>query len=269
MKKTFHYKNELTDDFGSTVKKTVPLSENYNYKDGNIFFRIISFFLYRFIARPFAWCYMKIKFHHKFANKSVLKSKSLKGGFLIYENHVTHMGDAFISNLLCVRRRNYIITGKDTNSLTSILWLMKAVGNIPLGQKTHQQVAMLRCVRRKVAGGHSVTIFPEAHIWPYYTDIRPFSSHSFKYALLLGVPVVALTTTFQKRKFLKTPRIVTYIDGPFYPDPNKNHSENAEYLRELVYTKMKERAAHHSTYKYHTYINEQEEVEYVNSTDNI
>ncbi len=252
MRKTFIYSDELGEDFGSTVKKYRPLPENYDYTDGNMFFRFISSFLYRFIARPFAWLYVKIKFLHKFVNKSVLKE--IKSGYIIYSNHATLMGDAFIPNLLSVKKRNYILTGADSSSLTAILPLMKCVGNIPLGQSTAGQIKMLRSVKKKLCEGHTITVYPEAHVWPYYTGIRPYDEKSFYYCASFGVPAVALTTCFEKRKFFKTPRITTYVDGPFYPDKELSSSENAVMLRDKVYSAMCERAAENSTYSYHKYI---------------
>jgi 1-acyl-sn-glycerol-3-phosphate acyltransferase len=217
---------------------------------------MLSSFLYRFVARPLAWFYVKIKFSHKFANKSVLKG--LKSGYIIYSNHVTLMGDALIPNLLSVRKRNYILTGKDANSLTKILPLMKCVGNIPLGETPAQQVKMLRAVKRKLDFGDTVTVYPEAHVWPYYTGIRPFSEKSFYYCSVTGYPAIAVTTCFRKRKFFKTPRIVSYIDGPFYPEEGKSKKENAEYLRSKVFLAMERRAAEYSTYSYHSYVKEEE-----------
>ncbi len=252
MKKTFIYSNELTDDFGSTVEKIVPLPEDYKYSDGNVFFRFLSSFLYRIVARPLVYIYVKVKFSHKFANKSVLKG--LKTGYMVYSNHTTMMGDAYVPNLLSIKKRNYIITGAEANSLTGILWLMKCVGNLPLGQNTAQQVKLMRYMKKKLSEGHSITVFPEAHIWPYYTGIRPFGERSFGYAVSAGVPAVAITTCFRKRRFRKTPGITTFVDGPFYPDPTLSKSENSKMLRDKVYSAMTKRAKENSTYSYHTYI---------------
>ena len=65
---------------------------------------------------------------------------------------------------------------------------------------------------------HRVLIYPEAHIWPYYNDIRHFKSVSFKYPVNQNVPIFTATTTFKQRKGNKKPKPIIYIDGPFYPD---------------------------------------------------
>ncbi len=252
MRKTYVYSDELKDDFGTTKNEFKPLPKDYDYSDGSVWFRFLSSFLYRFVARPLALLYVKIKFSHKFANKSVLKG--LKSGYIIYSNHATLMGDALIPNLVSVRKRNYIMTGADASSLTSILPIMKCVGNIPLGQDRLGQMKMMRAVKRKLSEGNSITVYPEAHAWPYYTGIRPYDEKSFYYSAVTGMPAVALTTCFKKRRIFSTPRIITFVDGPFYPDNNLSARENAEMLHDKVYSVMCERAKANSTYSYHTYI---------------
>ena len=78
-------------------------------------------------------------------------------------------------------------------------------------------------------------IYPEAHVWPYYTKIRPFISASFKYPTKLDAPSFSMTTTYQKRKRGKRPKMVVYIDGPF------SGSDSRE-LCEAVKAKMEERS---------------------------
>ena len=44
-----------------------------------------------------------------------------------------------------------------------------------------------------------------------------------------------------------------YIDGPFYPDPNKSDDENRKYLADTAYEAMK-RDSKDSNYDYFKYI---------------
>lgn len=103
-------------------------------------------------------------------------------------------------------------------------------------------------------GKSSVTIFPEAHIWPYYTKIRPFGAASFKYPVKLQVPVFCITHCYRKRKFGKRPRIVSFVDGPFYPDQSLPVGEATQKLRDQIYATMCERAEKYSDYAYADYI---------------
>ena len=85
-------------------------------------------------------------------------------------------------------------------------------------------------------------IYPEAHIWPYYTKIRPFTDMSFRYPVQFDLPVFCFTDTYQKRRFGSKPKIVTYVDGPFYADKSLSSKEQRKELRDKVYNTMVERA---------------------------
>ena len=251
MNRVIYYEDELNDDFANTVEKINPLPKDYKYVSKNIFFKLFAFFIYRIIVRPIAWLYVKIKFCQRFKNKKVIKG--IKGGFLVYANHTMLAGDAFVPNILNVGRKNYIITGAETASLTCILPLLNALGMIPLGQDSSQSIQQVKCVKTRIAEGGTVTIYPEAHIWPYYTGIRPFREESFRYAAMTGAPVVCMTNCFKKKRLGKKPKVITYIDGPFYPDKALSRAENTTRLRNLAYEAMKARAAENSTYAYYEY----------------
>lgn len=251
MKKTFYYTDELNDDFGGTVENVKPLPKDYKYVSTNVFFKLFEFVIYYIIARPIVWLYAKIKLGQRFKNKKVIKG--IKGGFFIYGNHTLMAGDAFVPNSLTFKRKNHVIVGAETASLTCILPLLNALGMIPLGQDRQQCVGQLRCVKKRIAQGHTVTVYPEAHIWPYYTGIRPFKADSFGYAVITGAPIVCMTNCFQKRRFFKSPKVVTYLDGPFYPKEGLSRVENIKYLRDLTYDAMCKRAKAHSTYIYYEY----------------
>ena len=53
----------------------------------------------------------------------------------------------------------------------------------------------------------------------------------------------SFTNTYQKRKHSKKPQIVTYVDGPFYPDAKLRGKEQKADLRNRVYEQMKERSS--------------------------
>ena len=100
-------------------------------------------------------------------------------------------------------------------------------------------------------------MFPEAHIWPYYTKIRPFKSVSFQYPIKFNKPTFCVTNTYQKRKNNKV-QIVSYVDGPFFPDEGLTKKEAKENLRNKVYEQMVERSKN-SNVEVVKYIKKEEE----------
>ena len=88
---------------------------------------------------------------------------------------------------------------------------------------------------------HPITIYPEAHIWPYYTKIRPFRDVSFRYPIQYKKPTFCMTNTYQSCGKDKV-RVVTYIDGPFFPNEKLSIQEQKKDLRNQVYNCMVERS---------------------------
>ena len=112
----------------------------------------------------------------------------------------------------------------------------------------------MHAMEKRLVQGHPVLIYPEAHIWPYYTAIRPFKSTSFRYPIKFQVPSFCYTTTYQRQGKKKKPKMVIYVDGPFYPNKDLlDIKEQQEDLRNQVYNCMVERSKN-SNFQYIEYI---------------
>ncbi len=251
-RKTIYYENELTDDFAKMGIEIKPLRENYRYIHRGPLWRLFSFILYRIIGQPLAWLYTKIVPLHRFKNKKAILKVGISGAY-VYANHTNFILDAFLPNLLRHFRRGYIVVGPDTMSISGINNIVEMLGAIPLGSTIKQKKEMVRCVKTRIRQRNLITIYPEAHMWPYYTGIRPFTDASFSYPAHTGTPVFAMTTCYQKRKIGSFPKTVTFIDGPFYPDESLPVPERKKVLRDQCYNAMKARAEENSTYEYIAY----------------
>ncbi len=238
--KIIYYEN-ITDDFTDNENiKTKVIDDNYKYIHKNIFWKFLSFITYRCIMIPIAWLYMKIKFDFKIENKSVLKDAKNKGAFL-YINHTQTIGDAFIPNVISFPMKVCVIVHPNNISMKFFGKISELSNGLPLpstsGAAKNFMNAITKCIEEK----NIVAIYPEAHVWEYYTKIRNYKEESFRYPAKTGAPTYAVTTTYRKRKN-KNPRIVAYVDGPFYADNNKSYSEQKIELRNKVFDAMNERA---------------------------
>ena len=74
------------------------------------------------------------------------------------------------------------------------------------------------------------------------TNVRNFSPSSFRYPVKLNKPVFTFTTTYHKIKHRKKPKIKIFIDGPFFPNQYLNEREKQNELRDIVFSKLCERA---------------------------
>lgn len=271
----FYYESEEDDPIKTKEqegKEKVGLPEGYVYVPRNILVRAWSWMLYAGFWAFGHWYekrYWKLKIHGR------EKLKAAKGtGYMIYANHTNPFHDVFGPGVVVRSRRIFTVISPVNLKLPGIGWTLPYIGGLPLGGTPEEKAAFNAAVDERLAEKRVVVIYPEAHVWPYYTGIRKFpaGSRSFKYAARNGVPVYAMTTTFHKRRGTRKgsrkgkhyevewevkrgrelPRMEVYIDGPFYADPKRSLEENCDYLADQVYEAMVE-AAKHNTYEYFEY----------------
>ena len=252
MEKVRYYKDELNDDFAGNDIKTKKLPEDHKYIKKNPFWKVASFILYYIIALPIVAVYNTIVHGERIKNKRILK-KYRKNGYYIYGNHTMAAADAFTPGRVTFPKKANIIVSPDAVSIPVVSSLVEMLGGIPIATSLHGMKGFTEALKNYSDRGKVVMIYPEAHIWPYYTGIRPFKDVSFKYPAKDGRPVFCFTRVFEKRRFSRRPKVAVYVDGPFFPQDGFSVKQNQKYLRECVYEMMKKRAE----------LNEVEYVKYV------
>lgn len=240
-RKVIYYEDELNDEFSLAQITPITIDKNYVYDHCTAWKRFTRFFWYRIVATPIAYVYAKLTFHHKVLGRENLIAHKDTGYFL-YGNHTQDIGDAVIPNLLHISKESYVIVHPNNVSIPVIGRIVPSLGGIPLPDDMDAYRNFLRVIDKRIEQGAKVVIYPEAHIWPFYTGIRPFPDTSFHYPVRCGVPAFCFTNTYQKRRFSKKPRIVTYIDGPFYPAEDVPQRQRKRELRDRIYACMCERA---------------------------
>lgn len=253
--KTIYYHDELNDDFSATkeILDERKIDERYNYfRLRNFFVKLWANFLYYIIAKPIIWLVLKIYFRFKVVNKKAMKKRG-KNGCFIYGNHTNYLPDAAFNSLLH-HKRNYVIVGSQTVNIKGIGKLVQDLGAIPLGSTLKAKANFMECISSKLKENASITIYPEAHIWPYYTKVRPFLKDSFAYPVEYDVPVYAVATCYQKRKHALRPRIIFVVCGPFYKDGSLSKPDAMQKLRDEVYAALYNATNKYSNYEYYKYI---------------
>ena len=250
--KIIYYKDELNDEFSGPKIIPIKIDENYKYKHGKIW-NICSYIIQNFLSMPIKVLYNKLKFRLKYVGKEKIKAYK-KQGYFIYANHTQQFADTFIPSVAIYPKRNFLIVNPENISVKPFGKLVEMLGAIPVpGNKTAMK-NFLEEIQTKIKNKNTITIYPEAHIWPYYTKIRQFKDVSFKYPVQLNVPVFCMTNTYQKYgKNQNKIQIVTYIDGPFISNKNLGKKEQQKDLRDRVYNCMVERSKN-SNIEYVQYI---------------
>lgn len=254
-----YYEDELNDEFSETKIKPRIIDENYNYFHNKIW-NLFSIFFQNILSMPIKILYSKIKFKIKYIGKEKLK-KYKKEGYFIYANHTQIFADTFIPSIPVYPKRNFFIVNPENISIKPFGGLIQMLGAVPVpGDKEATKKFLKIIEKRVVTENSSITIYPEAHIWPYYTKIRPFKSVSFKYPVKLEKPAFCITNTYKSygKKNNKI-KIISYIDGPFYANKELPIKERTQELRNKIYNCMTERSKNSDI----------EKIKYVKKQENI
>ena len=255
-KKVIYYSDPINDDFAGTKIKTTIVDENFKYIHKNFLWKACSFTIYYIIALPLVWFFCRVLLRIKIVNKKAIK-KLKKQQYFMYGNH-TGFYDAFIPNLISVPRFNKIIVSPDTVSIKGLKNIVQMLGAVPLPTNDSGMKNYLQAVDYFQKSKNNITVYPEAHIWPYYTGVRPFKETSFSYPIRYNAPVVAFYTAYTKPKGLfkhfRKANITVYISDPIYPDLTKDKKSAKKELRDKVYDFMKETSEKYSDYNVYEYI---------------
>ena len=90
-------------------------------------------------------------------------------------------------------KKAYIIVHPNNVSMPYLGRVTPYMGGIPLPDDMAATRNFSSVLEKRIKQGKAVFIYPEAHIWPYYTKIRPFPDTSFMYPVKLDTPVFCFT----------------------------------------------------------------------------
>ena len=260
--KTIYWKDELNDDFNRLdgIKESPDLKKNYHYIHKNPFRIIWDGFLYYVIAKPILGGYCL--FHGiRWKNKKNLKRLRGRGAFL-YANHVA-ISDVFKFQSFIIHLTKVNIVGlSDASSIPVARTIVKSFGYLPIPHPNDNanMLGLKKAVEHLVKKRREyILIYPEAHIWPYYTKIRDFKNVSFYYPAQCLAPVVPVVTTWRHVWYSKKPRQTVIFGRPIYPDKNATINENRDYLAEECKKQMIHLASSVKQVEYIKYIKVEDE----------
>ncbi len=246
---------DFSDDFVESRHQDAALPDGFTWVHHNIFYRAAAAFLY-VIAIIITFFYTRLSLHITVVNRKVIK-ESGGSGFFLYGNHTQPEGDAFAPVRYAFPSRIYCVISAANLGIPILGRFLPLIGGIPVPESESEMKGFLRALQDHIKRRHCVVIYPEAHVWPWCTFIRPFQPGSFRFPVMFGVPAFCVTTTYQKRRRGKKPKITAYVDGPFYPDPELGRKEAQKKLCDEIHDRMCSRCEN-STYEYVKYVRENE-----------
>ncbi len=235
MKKTqVQYKyHSFDDDVVFTKNQSATVPQNFIWIHSNIFYRFFSGVVY-WLAVCFAFFYCHFYLKVNFKNRKSLKNS--KGGF-VFANHTQPLGDVLIPMLAAFPNRAYTIAESSNLGIPFVRRILTMGGALIIPQKISQIKEFEQAISFRIKQHRLIFIYPEAHVWPYFTKIRPFSAVSFHYPQSNNSESFCMTTTYQKG-WAKKPKAIIYLDGPFLIDNQLKKKPAREKLYKQIYEKM-------------------------------
>ncbi len=245
-KKRIYYDSFDFDPVGDDI---VPpkIDEKYSYLEKSAISGFANTLLYRLVATPIAAIYSKLVLREKYIGREKLP----RGSYFLFSNHTETVGDAFSPSISQFPRRVYVIISAKNLGIGGVSPFLSALGGIPLPDTPGAARAYRAAIAKRLKDGGVITVYPEAHLWPKYTGIRPFHSECFDLPRIFDVPVYTATRTYQKGLF--GTRSVIYIDGPFSFDKSLGRCEGRDKLECQIREAMLSRAS----------LSNVEEIEYI------
>ena len=232
--------SSFDEDFVESRDQNCKVPPDYQWVRKDLGSRLLSGLIYG-AAVVFSTVYCRLFLHIRFVNGKAVQAGRKTGAF-IYCNHTQPLGDMFTPALPCLPGRIYTVVSPANLSIPVIGKILPYLGALPIPDTLKGMKDFTCAIEQRVNEGKYVTVYPEAHVWEYYTGIRPFEETSFKYPVKFDKPVYCMTSTYQQRRPGKRPKCTVFVDGPFYRDPLLSPKEQAVMLRDHVFECMTERS---------------------------
>lgn len=212
-KKQVRYYDSFNDDFEQSANQNIKLPESYRRLRHDIRFRLLSGIIYPIaliIGTVYCRCVLHMRIHGR------RKLKSTKGECFIYGNHTQPFGDVFIPALCAFPKRIYTVVSPANFGIPIIGKILPYLGALPTADSLTGLRDLENAIQSHVSDGHPIIIYPEAHVWKYYTEIRPFADTSFRFPVRCDKPVFTMTAVYREKRCLRRPVTDIFIDGPFF-----------------------------------------------------
>lgn len=173
------------------------IDENYNFINKNIFFKMFSRMFRRagiMILGPF----IKHRYKLQIVGKENIKLVKHKG-VIVTINHVHNFDHVLVGTRILNHRKCYFITLQDNINMPFVGFLLRALGGIPVPNKRSALPYFENCISTLLKKKKAIFISPEASLWPYYRDIRPFKKGAFRFAVKNDVPILPIVISFRRK----------------------------------------------------------------------
>ena len=165
--------------------------------------------------------------------------KLIKGkGAVTVSNHV-HPLDVTMIGVTLFPRKVYFSGQQNPFKTPVIRLLIRMLGAFPLPVSVVGFRKMMDDIKKALARGRLVHIYPEVAMWPYHRPIRPFKDGAFYFAVLNDAPMLPMVFVFNRKSRYNKARLIICkpvmpVDCLTEPHGKISHRDHAILLRDHV-----------------------------------
>lgn len=205
---------------------------------------LFSFFsntLYYLIAFPILKIVTKLVYDLKI--EGIENIRNIEGPVISVSNHVLVLDCAMVG-LSYGAKEVYYTTQQESFEIPVVRHLIKLLHAIPIPRGIKNKKRFIEVINEALQGESCVHFYPEAVLVPYDTNIRPFKSGAFDFAVKNEVPIVPMVFCFREpvglRKIFKRKKDVTLVilEPITCMDTGEDIKQRVEYLKQETYERM-------------------------------
>ncbi len=230
-RKTVYYRT-YDEDVVASRDQDLRLLPGYRWYHESPVYRAFAGLVYAIFV-PVAWFYVKCVLRVRMVNRSVLK-ECWDSGYFLYGNHTQPVGDAFAPGLYVAPKRIRTVAAPSNLGIPLLGKILPMLGALVIPENLGDMKKFLTAMEKYLERGNCIVAYPEAHVWPWCSFVRPFPETAFRFPVRFHAPCFCMTTTYQETRRGKRPRITVYFDGPFYPDEGANAKEAQHRLHDEI-----------------------------------
>ncbi len=221
---------------------TYHVDENFKFVNKNIFFRIGSNLLFYLVAIPVLDILSVLWFGLKIHGRRNLRY--IKGGAVTVTNHV-HVLDSPMVACTLFPKKAHMASLKSNFEIPVIRWLVRMLGGIPIPETPKALNAFMESMRAELEQGKLVHFYPEASLWPWHDELRPFKNGAFNLAIRSDVPIVPMVFRFREawwpfKLLRKKPLITLEVGSPIFPEEKGSDKQRIIMLKDKTHEYMEE-----------------------------
>jgi len=230
---------------------TYKVDENFSFINKNMFFRLGSTILFYLIAIPLLDIISILWFGLRITGRKNLRY--VKGGAVTVTNHV-HMLDSPMVACGLFPKKAHMASLKSNFEIPVIRWLVRMLGGVPIPETPKALNSFMESMRGELEKGKIVHFYPEASLWPWHDELRPFKNGAFNLAIRSNVPIVPMVFRFRKAWWpftliKKKPLVTLEVGKPIFPQEEGSDKQRIIMLRDQTHQYMMQMLDHEEAKK--------------------